>query len=206
MTKPDADCVTAPAGAPLGVVLAGGLGSRLGGRKPTASLAGLPLIGHPLRALEEAGIEAVVAAKPDTELPPLDCGVVREPAEPRHPLCGVVAALRAFAGRPLIVVPCDMPLASASLLGKLARASEPLVLTQVGADLDPFPARVAPDLLPALEEALDQRASLREALRALGPRRLGRDELARFGDPAHLLLNVNDAADLRRARHLLGAE
>jgi len=57
-----------PEGAPLGVVLAGGRGSRLGGAKPTAVLAGRPLISYPLAALAEAGLEAVVVAKPDTDL------------------------------------------------------------------------------------------------------------------------------------------
>ena len=69
----------------LGVVLAGGRGSRLGGAKPTAELAGRPLISYPLAALAEVGLEAVIVAKPDTDLPPLDVDVLTEPAEPVHP-------------------------------------------------------------------------------------------------------------------------
>jgi molybdopterin-guanine dinucleotide biosynthesis protein A len=53
----------------LGAVLAGGRGRRIGGAKPTADLAGRPLISYPLAALAAAGIEAFVVAKPDTELP-----------------------------------------------------------------------------------------------------------------------------------------
>ena len=57
------------AAAPLGAVLASGRGSRLGGAKATAELGGRPLISYPLVALAAAGIEAVVVAKGDTELP-----------------------------------------------------------------------------------------------------------------------------------------
>ena len=39
---------------PLGVVLAGGAGARLGGAKALARLAGEPLLLRPLRALGEA--------------------------------------------------------------------------------------------------------------------------------------------------------
>ena len=52
----------------LGAVLAGGHGSRMGGAKPTAELAGRPLIAYPLAALAAAGIEAFVVAKPSTHL------------------------------------------------------------------------------------------------------------------------------------------
>jgi len=52
----------------LGAVLAGGQGSRLGGAKPTADLAGRPLISYPLAALAAAGIEPFVVAKHSTDL------------------------------------------------------------------------------------------------------------------------------------------
>jgi molybdenum cofactor guanylyltransferase len=58
----------------LGVVLAGGRGSRLGGAKPTAELGGRPLISYPLAALAAAGLEAVVVAKSDTDLDGRDLG------------------------------------------------------------------------------------------------------------------------------------
>jgi CTP:molybdopterin cytidylyltransferase MocA len=41
---------------PLGAVLAGGRGSRIGGGKPTIELAGRPLISYRLAAIEAAGL------------------------------------------------------------------------------------------------------------------------------------------------------
>jgi molybdopterin-guanine dinucleotide biosynthesis protein A len=182
----------------LGVVLAGGRGSRLGGAKPTAELAGQSLISYPLAALAEAGLEAVVVAKPDTDLPPLDVDVLTEPAEPVHPMAGIVAALRQT-GRPIVVIGCDFPFVPAALLRALADAPEPLVIPAPGGEPQPLVARWTPALLPALEAALDLEEPLRRTVAALSPRLLDDAELAPFGDPARVFFNVNTPADLRRA-------
>jgi molybdopterin-guanine dinucleotide biosynthesis protein A len=182
----------------LGVVLAGGRGSRLGGAKPTAELAGRPLISYPLTALAEAGLEAFIVAKPGTELPPLDVGILTEPAEPVHPLAGIVAALRQT-GRPLVVIGCDFPFVPAALLEALADAPEPLVVPAPGAAPQPLVARWTPALLPAVEGALDREEPLRRTVATLSACLLGDAELAAFGDPAHAFFNVNTPADLRLA-------
>jgi molybdenum cofactor guanylyltransferase len=192
-------------GAPaaVGAVLAGGAGSRIGGAKATVDLAGAPLIARPLAALAAAGIEPLVVAKPDTELPSLDCAVLREPQQPRHPLCGIVAALRAVEGRALVVVACDFPLASPALLAALATAPERLVVPAPGGRAQPLMARYSPSLLPTLEAALGREEPLRKTIAGLRPRLLGDRELARFGDSETIFVNVNDGAGLTRAASLL---
>lgn len=187
----------------LGAVLAGGAGERLGGGKATVELAGAPLISYPLAALAAAGIEAVVVAKPGTELPALAVPILREPPAPRHPLLGIVTALRHAEGRPVLAVACDLPLVPPELLAALAAAPQPLVLAAPGGDPQPLLGRYAPALLPDLEAALDREEPLRRTVAALRPRLLGDAELARFGDPEAMLLNVNDRSDLERARVML---
>jgi molybdopterin-guanine dinucleotide biosynthesis protein A len=187
-------------GGTVGAVLAGGRGSRLRGAKPTAELAGRPLIAYPLAALAAAGIEAFVVAKPETDLPPLTVDVVTEPAEPTHPLAGIVAALR-HAGRPIVVLGCDFPFAPPALLRALAEAPEPLVVPAPGGDPQPLMARWSPELLPRLEGALEREEPLRRTVAALAARLLDDEELARFGEPARAFLNVNTPADLRAAEH-----
>src|SRR4051812_4759929 len=91
----------------VGVVLAGGRGSRLRGGKAAVELAGRPLISYPLAAIEAAGLEVVICTKPGEPPPPsrgsfvrpgrtkeprLEPRVLEEPAQPRHPLTGIVAA------------------------------------------------------------------------------------------------------------------
>jgi molybdopterin-guanine dinucleotide biosynthesis protein A len=145
----------------------------------------------------------MVVAKLDTALPPLAVPVLREPDEPRHPLLGIVTALRAGAGRPVLAVACDLPLLTPPLLAALAAAPEPLTLAAPGGEPQPLLGRYALELLPDLEAALAREEPLRRTVAALSPRLLGDSELARFGDPAELLLNVNDSSDLARAGDIL---
>src|SRR6202035_425126 len=104
----------------VGVVLAGGLGRRLGGSKATVRLNGQPLIAYPLRAVQEALGAAVVVAKADSELPALPgVEVWTEPPEPRHPLTGIVHALGLAEGRSVLVCAGDLPLVPAELIRQL---------------------------------------------------------------------------------------
>jgi molybdopterin-guanine dinucleotide biosynthesis protein A len=186
----------------IGAVLAGGTGSRLGGAKALAELGGEPLIARPLAAVRKAGLEPVVVAKPGTELPPLDCRVLREPEQPRHPLCGIVAALREAGGRAVVAGACDMPFAAPALLAALAAAPERLVVPAPSGEAHPLLARYGPELLPDLEAALAREEPLRRTVASLSPRLLDRAELARFGDPGRLLFNVNDPDDLEQAARI----
>jgi molybdopterin-guanine dinucleotide biosynthesis protein A len=179
------------------------MGNRIGGAKAVVEFAGRPLITHPLAAVEAAGLDAVVVAKRDSELPPLAVPIIREPDQPRHPLCGIVAALRHAGERPLVVVGCDMPFVSASLLSWLGSTVEPLVVPTVGGNPQPLPGRYDPTLLPALEAALAEEAPLQRTIESLRPRLISEIDLARFGDPQRLCFNVNTPADVERAERQL---
>lgn len=203
----------------LGAVLAGGAGTRLGGAKARVELGGRPLISYPQAAVEAAGLEPVVVAKRSSDLPALGCRVIHEPEEPRHPLCGIVAALHDAGGRPVVAVGCDMPFLAPALLAWLGSAAAPpladgdpplpaatleqLIVPSPGGALQPFPARYGPGLLPALERALAEESPLRATIESLAPRLLTAGELAAFGDPERLCFNVNAPEDLERARRLL---
>jgi molybdopterin-guanine dinucleotide biosynthesis protein A len=186
---------------PVGAVLAGGCGRRLGGGKPAVELGGRPLISYPLAAIAAAGLEAVVCAKPGEELPEVGVPVLCEPEAPRHPLCGIVTALGE--DRPVVAVACDLPFATPGLIELLAEAPEPLVVPTIEGRMQPLLARYEPSLLPRLEAALEREDPLTRIVESLRPRLLTEDELARFGDPRRLLLNVNDPDDLQRAEALL---
>jgi molybdenum cofactor guanylyltransferase len=184
-------------------VLAGGAGARLGGGKAAVPLCGRALIEWPLAALAAAGIEGVVVAKRDTTLPSLAAPVIHEPDEPRHPLLGIVTALRAAEGRRVLAVACDLPLVTPELLAALAAAPEPLVLAAPGGAPQPLLGRYDSGLLPDLEAALAREEPMRRTVAALSPRLFSDEELVRFGDPEELLLNGNDADDLARAAAIL---
>ncbi len=186
----------------LGAVLAGGAGSRIGGSKAMVELAGRPLTSFPLAAATEAGLEPLVVAKPTTELPEIDVAVTREKAADQHPLHGVIAALELAGARPVVVVACDMPLVTASLLAWLS-GLEGTAMPVIGGATQPLLARYAPEAAPALVAAVRAQRSARDAAAALRPRPIREAELAAFGDPRRLLFNVNDERDLEHAGALL---
>jgi molybdenum cofactor guanylyltransferase len=183
----------------LGAILAGGRATRLGRPKATASLAGRPLIEHPLGALEAAGLETVIVAKRDTALPPDLAPVWEEPDQPVHPLLGIVTALEQADGRPVLVCACDMPFLPPELVARVASLDAQLVIPRVGERLHPLFGRYTSGLLPALRDALEHEAPLHETLVTLAPLILTEQELRAFGDPAELLFNVNTQADLEQA-------
>jgi molybdopterin-guanine dinucleotide biosynthesis protein A len=188
---------------PLFAILAGGRATRLGGDKVTAQLAGRPLISYPLEAAHAAVAEIVVVAKPATELPELEVEVVREPPEPFHPLCGIVAALERAGEQPVIVVAADMPFVTGELLAWMETISEPVAVPRHGGRLHPLLGKYDGSVFEQLKSALKAERALQETVSELSPRLIEGDELETFGDPERLLFNVNTPADLAEAESAL---
>jgi molybdopterin-guanine dinucleotide biosynthesis protein A len=175
----------------------------MGEPKAAADLAGRPLIAYPVEAVEAAGLEALVVAKPDSPLPDLGCRVVHDAEAALHPAAGIVAALRAAAGEPIVVLACDMPFVPPDLIDFLAGLDAAVAVPRVNGRLQPLLARYGPSAVAALEDALGRGAALRRAVADLDPLIVDEAELARFGDPGEITANVNDRTELTSAERLL---
>ena len=184
----------------LGAVLAGGRGSRLGGRKAMAELNGRPLLDWTVELVREVVDDVVVIAKRDTPLPPTDAPVWRSEPDDFHARHGLVSALRGAEGRPVLVVPCDMPLVPPALLETLLaeiEAGRLAAIPEAGGHLQPLCAAYAAS---AYEELAGAPADepLKHTLDRLRPAVIQADGVG------ELMLNVNHPADLERASQLLG--
>jgi molybdopterin-guanine dinucleotide biosynthesis protein A len=170
----------------------------MGGDKALVALDGRSLFEYPLAALRAAGIEEVaLVAKRDTALP-AGITVWLEPDAPRHPLTGVVHALRGAAGRGVFVCAADLVLLDAATVRRVLAAVRPddlAVVPTADGHLQPLCAVYAPAALDALQH-FDPSMSLKEAVTALGPRVLPFDDDDAF-------FNVNAPEDLLRASALL---
>jgi molybdenum cofactor guanylyltransferase len=187
---------------PIGVVLAGGVGRRIGGDKATVELEGRPLLLYPLATLRAAFEEVAVVAKHATALPPVDFDVAiwLEADEHHHPLIGVMHALRCAHGRPVVVVAADMPFVTRALVTALARErarGAPAIVPRAAGALQPLCARYDPPALAALT-GFDPAARAQEVVAALGPRILTWPDDEPF-------FNVNAPEDLLQAAALLGS-
>jgi molybdenum cofactor guanylyltransferase len=185
---------------PVGVVLAGGLGRRLGGAKAIVELRGRPLICYPLEALAAVLKQVAVIAKADTPLPSLPGVTVWiEPRAPRHPLHGIVEALGLAGGRPVLACAADLPFVTPALVSSLAFADPggaPAVIAVSAGEPQPLLGCYQPEAAHPLAAAARDGARVREAVDALGPR------LVEMGDP-ELLFNVNVPEDLLQAAAIL---
>jgi molybdenum cofactor guanylyltransferase len=167
-----------------GVLLVGGASTRFGSPKALATLGGETLAERAWRILGEAFEVRLAVGKGDLDLP---FDVVVEPDEPRAPIVGVVAGLRAATTDVAVFLPVDCPLVTAELLRRLA---DERAMTQTG----PLPAAYAKSDLPELERRL---IAGDYSLRGVNVRVVEADQ--------RLLANVNTPADLSALEHDLAA-
>jgi molybdopterin-guanine dinucleotide biosynthesis protein A len=186
---------------PVGVILAGGPGARIGGGKPSVALHGEALLRYPLRAMKRALHDVAVITKADITLPPLDGAMVWiEPERPVHPLLGICEALALAGGRPVLACPADMPFVTAQLLSGLAGAdgSHAVVLAACRGVPRPLLGRYAPSAAPLLTQAADRGLALGDVLPQLHP------TLVEVDDEVQLF-DVDTPADLLQAAAMMDA-
>jgi molybdopterin-guanine dinucleotide biosynthesis protein A len=170
----------------------------MGGSKAAQMLGGRPLATYPAAALREVCDRVAILAKPGDDLPELD-GVERwdEPAEPRHPLTGIVYALER-AGGPVLVCAADMPFVTAEACRTLIAAggTAQAVAAVAGGVLQPVFAVYAPAALDTLRAA-EPDAPLTRTVEALDP--------ARVALPPPLVRSVDTPEELAAAEAELSA-
>lgn len=181
----------------VGLVLAGGASRRLGQDKATLVAGGETLAARAARKLATVCTRVAIADRGRRLLadwPSLEDG----PGE--GPAAGMLGAARAYPGHPLLVLACDLPEIPEALLAALARESgTDWAVPRRHGHLEPLCALYGPAALAALADSV--------AAGILAPHRLAGiptlairflDDLARYGDPDRMFLNLNDPSDLAR--------
>jgi molybdopterin-guanine dinucleotide biosynthesis protein A len=187
--------------APIGAVLAGGTGRRIGGGKAVVELHGRPLVSYPVGVLQAVLGEVAVVVKPDTELPQMPgVEVWIEPREPRHPLAGIVHALDSAGGRAVVVAAGDLPFLTEALVRRVATADangRPVVVPRAGGRLQPLLARYEHGARAPLAQRLTEPPRpLTDVVAGLGPQVLEVDDDEAF-------FNVNLPEDLLTATAMM---
>ncbi|MGX1588189.1 molybdenum cofactor guanylyltransferase [Brevundimonas diminuta] len=152
------------------VILAGGEGRRMGGRKPERLLAGRPLIAHAVDQARKWGDPVAVALRSEGQWPnpEPDVRLIQDDPALEGPLAGLAAALEwaLSLGRDrVLVAACDTPF----LPNDLARRLEEELRPDAGAALAATPGRLHPacalwrveSLAAVRSEAAAGRGSLR---------------------------------------------
>jgi molybdenum cofactor guanylyltransferase len=186
---------------PVGAILAGGRGLRIGGEKAIVELQGKPLICYPVEAVQEVLSRVAILAKTGTRLPRLSgVAVWIEPESPRHPLVGITQALALAGGRPVLVCAGDLPFVSPELIRRLVKADPgkaPAVVACAEERMQPLLGCYQPRALGMLAgPAREGTGRLMDAVAAIEP------VLLEVGDPEELF-DVDSPDDLLMASAML---
>jgi molybdopterin-guanine dinucleotide biosynthesis protein A len=194
----------------LGILVAGGRGTRLGLGVPKALApwAGGTLLSRALATLRECCDDVVVAAPRDLALPVPDAQRAFDPPGAAGPLAGLVAGLASRPWARALALGVDLPLVSGSLLRALGERLAPhaAAAPAPGGRLQPLAAWYAPAALAPLAAALARgERALVPAVAALAPWVADDAALAALGAGPREFLNVNTPADLAEAVRAAGA-
>ena len=199
--------------ATLGVLVAGGRGSRLLGHVPKAlvRLGGRTLLERSLAILGEVCGEVVVAAPATLALPVPAAMRIADVPGAAGPLAGVAAGLAARSFECALVLGVDFPLmrpaALAALRDQIDQIGDaPALLPAPGGTPQPLAAAYRPEAAAPLALALERgERALTAAVLALAPRLLADAELERLEGGLENFFNLNTPEDLAEAERRLAS-
>lgn len=187
--------------APIGLVLAGGVGSRLGRPKGDLLVDGRRLAVRAAEALGAVCDRVMISIRRGTINPAPGYPAIEDaPPNGRGPIAGIAAAFAATGDRDLLVLACDYPRVEVAILASLLRVAAPehdLVLPVDSAGRDhPLVALWRGRTAPAARAALGRRRyRVSDLVDELAVRRVTPAELGpAAAGPA--LVNLNRPGDL----------
>jgi molybdopterin-guanine dinucleotide biosynthesis protein A len=187
----------------IGVVLAGGRGSRLGRPKGEIVVDGVSLVDRAARALRPVCGSVLISVGAEGIGFGTGYDVVVDADPPgRGPLAGIAAAFESTGQADLVVLACDYPRVETPLLQTLITAGRPdddlVIVTDLQGRDHPLVGLWRRSTETEVKAALADRIhKVRALLSQFEVRRLGPDELPRF-DLDDALLNLNTPEDLER--------
>ena len=192
----------------LGVLLAGGRGSRLGAAVPKALVecGGRTLLARALATLEPVCDEIVVVAPRAMQLPVPASQRVHDPEGEQGPLAALVAGLEARAFAEACVLAVDLPLVTSQALRALRalRADALAVMAAPGGLPQPLAAWYSSGARTPLARASEAgERSVIAACRMLPARLVEGAALVHLPDGEGFQWNVNTPEDLSRAERAL---
>jgi len=190
------------------IILAGGKSSRLGRSKALQLIEGKSLIQRVVDRLAILSTEIITVTAHGEAIPCSSVVRIKTVADiyPRKgPLVGIYSGLIASSSSRAIVVGCDTPFLSASLLEYMSQTCSTfdVVVPRIKNKLEPLCAVYSKNCLVPIQELLEQdELRIRKLFSMVKVKYVEEDEINSF-DPEHLsFFNINSQADLDRARKL----
>jgi molybdopterin-guanine dinucleotide biosynthesis protein A len=144
-----------------GVVLAGGLSTRMGSDKALVEFEGVPLWRRQYNLLAQAGAsDRMLSVRAEQKWPPLDVTRVVDATPDLGPMAGIAAALAKLRGSHLLVLAVDMPRVPLVWFARLReRCAERIGVVGARADgnFEPLAAIYPQAMLPMVRAAVSDR-------------------------------------------------
>jgi molybdopterin-guanine dinucleotide biosynthesis protein A len=190
------------------IILAGGKSSRLGRSKALQVIEGKNLIQWVIDRLATLSTEIIISTAHGEAIPcssTIKIKTVADTYPGKGPLTGIYSGLMASSSSRAIVVSCDTPFLSVSLLEYMARICSifDVVVPRISNKLEPLCAVYSKNCLIPIRGLLEQdERRIRKLYSMVKVKYVEEDEINRF-DPNRLsFFNINSQADLDKARKL----
>jgi molybdopterin-guanine dinucleotide biosynthesis protein A len=190
------------------IILAGGKSLRLGRSKALQVIGGKSLIQWVVDRLAILSTEIIIATADGEAIPCSSAARIKTAADiypGKGPLVGIYSGLIASSSSRAIVVGCDTPFLSVSLLEYMTQicSTFDVIIPRMKNKLEPLCAVYSKNCLAPMQDLLEQdERQIRKLFSMVKVKYIEEDEINRF-DPKHLsFFNINTQDDLERARKL----
>ena len=190
------------------IILAGGKSLRLGRSKFLEAVEGKSLIQWVIDCLAILSTEIIIATAHGEAIlfsSSVKIKTVADIYPGKGPLVGIYSGLIASSSSQAIVVGCDTPFLSVSLLKHMTRVSHKfdVVVPRIKDKVEPLCAVYSKSCLAHIQELLDRNElGINKLFSMVKVKYVEEDEINSL-DPEHLsFFNINSQADLERARRL----
>jgi molybdopterin-guanine dinucleotide biosynthesis protein A len=190
------------------IILAGGKSSRLGRSKALQVIEGKSLIQWVIDHLTILSTEIIIATAYGEAIPCSSSVRIKMIADiypGKGPLAGIYSGLTASSSSRAIVVGCDTPFLSVSLLEYMTHicSTFDVIVPRIKDKVEPLCAVYSKNCLASVQELLEHnKLDINRLFSMVKVRYIEEDEINNF-DPEHLsFFNINSQTDLERARKL----
>jgi molybdopterin-guanine dinucleotide biosynthesis protein A len=190
------------------IILAGGKSLRLGRNKALQVIGGKSLIQWVIDRLAILSTEIIIATAHGEAIPCSSTVRIKTVADiypGKGPLVGIYSGLIASSNSQAIVVGCDTPFLSVSLLEYMTQicSTFDVVVPRIKKKVEPLCAVYSKSCLAPIQRLLEQNElGIRKLFSMVKVNYVEEDEINSF-DPEHLsFFNINSQADLNKARKL----
>lgn len=181
------------------IILAGGKSSRLGYDKAFIKIKGASLIKRQLNTLKKLFKNLIIVTNNPDNYRFKGIKVIPDIIPNRGPLSGIYSGLMASNTLYNFVLACDMPFINSELIKYMIKSKDKFdaVVPKLKKGYETLFAIYSRNCLPIIYETINKNNfKVRNIFSKIKLKKIGEQEISKFGDPGILFMNINTKDDL----------